>query len=325
MINTSLRQSRALPGASQESLLARVQAWVEQYGLIALSILALFTLLTYTFVHTGALLSEYVRPGWVGYVAAFGVEAGIIAMSIRIGKVLRRLTARDRASWMSLLWQGAILLLVLAISAAANIVEGHKVKYGVELTLGSIESLDMLQVIIGLLATGLIPVVVLSMTEIVSGEIKETMSSRPTTELLAELEAATGRAALLERELAATRQQQAEAAGSWNEVAARTRQELEASKKEAEELRVQQAASRAELEEARAIWHHERVELRQQLAASSQLAEQLRQQQAASTAAAPASSYTSSNCGMGFPSPQHLGGHKRSCTTSLATNGNGKH
>jgi hypothetical protein len=325
MINPLLRQPRALPSTAQESPLARAQAWIEQYGLIALSISALFTLLTYTFVHTGGLLSEYVRPAWVGYVAAFGVEAGIIAMSIRIGKVLRRLNARDKASWMSLLWQGAILLLVLAISAAANVVEGHEVKYGVELTLSSIKSLDMLQVIIGLLATGLIPVVVLSMTEIVSGEIKETMSSRSTTELLAELVAATDRATLLERELAATRQQQAEAAGSWNEVAARTRLELEASKKEAEGLREQQAASRAEQEEARANWQRQQEQLRQQLTASTLLAEQLRQQQAASTAAAPASSYTCSNCGLGFGSPQSLGGHKRSCIAALATNGNGKH
>lgn len=153
---------------------------IELYGLISLSILTLVALLAYTFVHTGGLLSEYVNPWQVGYVAAFGVEAAIITMSIRIGKLLRHL-ARSRykglEGWMSLLWQGSTLLFVLAVSAAANVVEGHKVKYGLEMTLATIQDLDALQVAIGLLATGLIPVVVLSMTEIVSGEIKSALET----------------------------------------------------------------------------------------------------------------------------------------------------
>lgn len=148
---------------------------VERYGLIALSILTLFALLAYTFVHTGGLLSRYVDPPWVGKVAAFGVEAAIITMSIRIGKLLRRLAQsryKGAEGWLSLFWQGSTLLFVLAVSAAANVVEGYKVRYGLELTIDNIQDLDGLQISIGLLATGLIPVVILSMTEIVSGEIK---------------------------------------------------------------------------------------------------------------------------------------------------------
>jgi Trp operon repressor len=148
---------------------------LQDYGLIFLSILTLITLLAYTFVHTGGLLSEYVRPQEIGYVAAFGVEAAIITMSIRIGKLLRQLAKsayRGLEGWLSLAWQGTTLLFVLAVSAAANIVEGHKVKYELELTLSTIQDLDGLQVATGLLATGLIPIVVFSMTEIISGEIK---------------------------------------------------------------------------------------------------------------------------------------------------------
>lgn len=148
---------------------------VERYGLISLSILTLFALLAYTFVHTGGLLSKYVQPPEIGYVAAFGVEAAIITMSIRIGKLLRRLAQsryKGAEGWLSLFWQGSTLLFVLAVSAAANVVEGYKVRYGLELTIDNIKDLDGLQIAIGLLATGLIPVVILSMTEIVSGEIK---------------------------------------------------------------------------------------------------------------------------------------------------------
>jgi hypothetical protein len=153
---------------------------IELYGLIILSIVTLVALLAYTFVHTGGLLSEYVNPPWIGYVAAFGVEAAIITMSIRIGKLLRQLAQsayKGAEGWLSLLWQGSTLLFVLAVSAAANVVEGHKVKYGLELTLSTIQNLDGLQLATGLLATGLIPVVVLSMTEIVSGEIKAALQT----------------------------------------------------------------------------------------------------------------------------------------------------
>lgn len=153
---------------------------IGRYGLIALTITTLLALLTYTFVHTGGLLSEYVDPWWVGYVAAFGIEAAIITMSIRLGKLLRQLAHDDyrgRETWLSFIWQGLTLLFVLTVSAIANIVEGHKVKHGVELTLTTIQDLDGLQIAIGLVATGVIPVVVLAMTEIVSGEVKAMMGT----------------------------------------------------------------------------------------------------------------------------------------------------
>lgn len=151
---------------------------IDRYGLILLTLLTLVTLLVYTFVHTGGLLSEYVEPFQVGYVAALGIEAAIITMSIRLGKLLRQLAQnayRGRETWLSFVWQGLTLLFVLTVSAIANIVEGHKVKHGAELTLTTIQELDALQIVIGLVATGVIPVVVLAMTEIVSGEVKAIM------------------------------------------------------------------------------------------------------------------------------------------------------
>lgn len=167
---------------------------INRFGLILLTLLTLVTLLVYTFVHTGGLLSEYVDPFQVGYVAALGIEAAIITMSIRLGKLLRQLAQdayRGRETWLSFLWQGLTLLFVLAVSAIANIVEGYKVKHGAELTLTTIQELDALQIVIGLVATGVIPVVVLAMTEIVSGEVKAIMGIGEATLQAIETEPAT--------------------------------------------------------------------------------------------------------------------------------------
>ncbi len=142
-----------------------------RYGLISWTALCLVTLLVYTFFHTGALLGEYVRPRAVGYIAAFGIEAGIIGMSVRIGQLLR--DGRGASGWLSLIWQGVTLLFVLGVSAMANVAEGFAVKYGEDFTLAAVNRLDEMQIVVGLLATALIPVVVLSMSEIVSGEVKE--------------------------------------------------------------------------------------------------------------------------------------------------------
>lgn len=145
--------------------------FTKRYGLISWTGICLFTLLVYTFFHTGALLGEYVRPRAVGYIAAFGIEAGIIGMSVRIGQLLRE--GKSAASWLSLIWQGITLLFVLGVSAVANVAEGFAVKYGEDFTMAAVSQLDGVQVVVGLLATALIPVVVLSMSEIVSGEVKE--------------------------------------------------------------------------------------------------------------------------------------------------------
>jgi hypothetical protein len=160
----------------------------KRYGLILWTGLCLLTLLTYTFFHTGALLGEYVRPREVGYIAAFGIEASIIGMAVRIGKLLR---SEQRRQWLPVLGQGLTLIFVLAVSAVANIAEGFNVKYAMDLTLASIRTLDPVQSLIGLLATGLIPVVVLSMSEIVSGEVKEAVRQYETASVGARQERAS--------------------------------------------------------------------------------------------------------------------------------------
>lgn len=146
---------------------------VRKYGLIGLTVGCLLALLTYTFFHTGALLAEYVAPWQVGYVAAFGIEAAILAMSTRLGTLLRK--KKSVSSALQIAWQGLTLLFVLGVSAVANVAEGFKVKYGTEFTATAIQQLDNVQIVVGLLATALIPVVVLSMSEIISGEIKDAM------------------------------------------------------------------------------------------------------------------------------------------------------
>ena len=54
---------------------------------IASGFTALALLLAYTWVHTGALLAGYVRPAYVGYLAAAGIELSVVTLSIRIGEV----------------------------------------------------------------------------------------------------------------------------------------------------------------------------------------------------------------------------------------------
>ena len=53
--------------------------------LLGTAIPGLLFLLVYNWVHTGDLLSRYVDPEWVGDIAALGIEAIVISLSIQIG------------------------------------------------------------------------------------------------------------------------------------------------------------------------------------------------------------------------------------------------
>lgn len=126
-------------------------------------LLALFGLLSYTFVHTGALLARWVNPwGW-GYAAALGVELSVVLMSLRIGAMKK---VGKRAGWLLF-----VLIVTLVVSAVANMVEGFYAYTGTQLTTNTISNLDWIQGMVGMLATGFICVVVFALSEVIGTDI----------------------------------------------------------------------------------------------------------------------------------------------------------
>jgi len=137
-------------------------------------VVSLVALLAYTLVHTGGLLADYVQPGWVGFVAAFGIELAVVSLSLRIGDLRR--TGQDFRFFMF------VLVSVVIVSALANIAEGFAVAHGTDLTFTTVQQLDVIQAIIGLTATGLISLIVLALSEIIGTDVqtmvKETEKQR---------------------------------------------------------------------------------------------------------------------------------------------------
>jgi len=134
----------------------RVQIWA--------GCLSLAGLLLYTFWHTGGLLSRYVAPGFIGYVAAMGVEAAIVSLSLRIGSL--------RKSGQSPVFFLFVLVSVVVVSAGANIAEGFAASQGELLTSETVAELDWLQAGLGAAATGLVSLIVLAMSEIVGTDVE---------------------------------------------------------------------------------------------------------------------------------------------------------
>ena len=130
---------------------------------IGVTILSLLALLTYTLVHTGGLLARYVHPAAIGYIAAFGIEAAVVSLSVRIGEL-----RRSKQSTGFFLF---VLISVVVVSAVANIAEGFTAVQGEQLTSQSIQQLDPVQAFIGLAATGLISLIVLALAEILGTDV----------------------------------------------------------------------------------------------------------------------------------------------------------
>ena len=54
---------------------------------IVIGLLALIGVLIYNWTHTGGLLAGYVRPDFIGYIAAAGIELAIVGLSLRISRL----------------------------------------------------------------------------------------------------------------------------------------------------------------------------------------------------------------------------------------------
>lgn len=130
-------------------------------------IVSLIALLVYTLAHTGSLLSQYVSPGYIGYIAALGIEVSIVSLSLRIGDL--------RKSQQSIRFFLFVLVSTVIVSAIANISEGFYTMYHEHLTFETIGKLDLVQSIIGVTATGLISLIVLALSEIVGTDVTQTV------------------------------------------------------------------------------------------------------------------------------------------------------
>jgi hypothetical protein len=136
----------------------------EQRTQMIIAALALTGLLAYTFVHTGGLMSRYIHPAFVGYMAAFGVELAVAGISFRLASLKRKqMTSR------SLLF---ILISALFVSALANISEGYTIRYGKPLTWVNLGDIDYIQAVIGIAATGLISLMVFAISELIGVDVE---------------------------------------------------------------------------------------------------------------------------------------------------------
>ena len=124
---------------------------------------SLAALLAYTLVHTGGLLARYIAPAFVGYIAAFGIELSIVSLSLRIGD-MRKARQSDR-------FFTAVLVSVVAVSAVANVAEGFATLHGQPLTVATAGQLDPVQATIGILATGVISLIVVALSEITGNDV----------------------------------------------------------------------------------------------------------------------------------------------------------
>ena len=134
----------------------------ESVGLNSLVLLFVLFLLSYTFIHTGAVLARFINPPMLGYVAALGIEGLVAAMSWR---------RAFRAG--ATIGINITLGIVLVISAVANLYEGYAVKNGHELTLSDIPRMDALQAFVGVLVTAIIPFLVFMAGEVMGRGLEE--------------------------------------------------------------------------------------------------------------------------------------------------------
>jgi len=142
---------------------------------IIIGLVSLIGVLAYNWTHTGGLLASYVRPAFVGYIAATGIELAVVGLSLRIAD-LRRNASGAR-------FQVATLAAVVVVSALANIAEGYAVKFGESLTSANIGRLDIVQAIVSLSATGLLSLVTFAIAEIVGGDIEQQPAQAIATDL----------------------------------------------------------------------------------------------------------------------------------------------
>lgn len=155
--------------------------------IVAILCVALPALLAYSGKHTADLLASYANPHWLGYLAAFGgIEPLIIAISLKIGKEMRlayshykdtKEIALEHVAPVFL--QTAVLCLVTFISMYANLIMGYHVRYELDMIVPRIALVDPIQGLGGVLATALIPILTLSVSEIIASLARDFALATP--------------------------------------------------------------------------------------------------------------------------------------------------
>lgn len=123
-------------------------------------------LLLYSWKHTGDLFARHIAPMQIGYICALGIELSVVWLSWKLGKTH---TLKSMS--------GVALMMVVVVSAAANLSEGFYVRYETEMTLSSFASIDWIQFGISVMATLLISIIVFALSEVLSGDSKKALST----------------------------------------------------------------------------------------------------------------------------------------------------
>lgn len=137
---------------------------------IGFGVTALVCILLYNWTHTGGTLSAFIKPSEFGYIAAFGIEAAVVGLSLQISEA-RKAKKPDG-------FFVGTLLAVVVISAIANVSEGYQVKYGNTLVWSSMEKIDGLQLLVWLSGTGLLSLITFALAEIIGSDVT-TASDKP--------------------------------------------------------------------------------------------------------------------------------------------------
>lgn len=146
---------------------------IEYIATLTITAIGLVSLLSYTFWHTGGLLSRFIDPGWLGYVCAFGVETIIVMMSWTLAR------NHNQFGWSFLSFA---LVAALVVSAVANFYEGFATYHAVELSHDNfVSNFDWIQFVVSVLATALISMLVFAVTDILSSGTIDTKPAQTIT------------------------------------------------------------------------------------------------------------------------------------------------
>lgn len=130
-----------------------------------LTTIAMLPMLLYNWRHTSSLFARYIAPPWFAYGVAFGIEVSVFVLALRLGQ--QRATGTNDKRTI------AILAGALFVSAIANILEGYATRYGAPLTVADVRSIDPIQAVGWLAATGLISVLVFALSNIIGGDVRK--------------------------------------------------------------------------------------------------------------------------------------------------------
>lgn len=120
--------------------------------------LCLIGILTATFMHTTAFMSQFFNGNLIlGGISALAIDAGVIAMSIFKDELIRD----GELAWMVRI----VTSMVLFASGVANMSEGFKSAYGIQLTWDSLMSLDPLTWTQWIAGTIVFPILAYVMTD----------------------------------------------------------------------------------------------------------------------------------------------------------------